>query len=126
MSTKREILSRNLQRLLENTYMNQTQLADLCSVSGGTFSDWVNGRNYPRPDKLTTLAKVLGVTEYDLTTDFEHGNKREYMNREVAEIANELYNNPDARGLYSEITKLYEEDLIAVKQLVMRLPKKNF
>lgn len=123
MATKRQIFSRNLRAAIEKSYLNQTQLAEICGVSKGSFSDWCNGRAYPRPEKMDLLVNALGVTEYDLTTDFECGDQAKYMNRDVSKIASELYDNPDARGLYDAISKLPREDFLAVKQLVWSLTK---
>lgn len=121
MATKREIFAQNLRKTIENSYLNQAQLAEICGVSKGSFSDWANGRSYPRPDKLETLARALGVSEYDLTTNFDNDDARVYMNKEVAKIAKDLYENPDARGLYEAIKRLDEPELRAMKQIVFSL-----
>lgn len=118
MSTEREIFSRNLKRLIENSYLNQSDLAAIVGVSKGSFSDWVNARSYPRPAKLAALAKALGVTEYDLITDFGSTEKRQFMSKELEEIARELHENPDARALFTAISKLSEADRKAIEHLV--------
>lgn len=125
MLTKHEIFSKNLRRLLETTYMSQSQLAEICGVSRGSFNDWVNGRNYPRPAKLEILAKALGVTEYDLTTDFDNTNLKEYLNHDVIKIANDLFNDPESKELYQAISELSPEDKKAMKQLAFSLRQKN-
>ena len=123
-SSKREIFARNLRSALASSYLNQAQLADICGVSRGTMSDWYHGRAYPRPEKLSLLANALGVTEYDLTVDFDSTKKIPYMNRELSEIAAELNENPDARRLYAAITQLKEEDKLAVQHIVYKLSAK--
>lgn len=125
MPTKHEILSKNLKRLLPTTHLNQSQLAEICGVSRGSFSDWTAGRAYPRPQKLAVLAKALNVTEYDLTTDFESDDLKSYMNREVVGIASELYDDPEARALYFKITRLSPENRLAIKQIIDNLQPKN-
>lgn len=124
MKTKREILSQNLKRLLASSYLQQAQLAELCSVSRASLNDWVQGRTYPRPDKLAVLAKALNVNEYDLTTDVENGSQREIVNREVADIATSIYSDPEGRALYEAFTKLSPENRMAVRQIVFELSKK--
>lgn len=124
MKTKREILSQNLKRLLASSYLQQAQLAEMCGVSRASLNDWVQGRTYPRPDKLAVLAKALNVNEYDLTTDTEHGSQREIVNREVADIATHIYSDPEGRALYEAFTKLSPENRMAVRQIVFELSKK--
>lgn len=123
MPTKREIFSRNLRRLVEKSHLNQVQLAELCSVSAGSFNDWCHARTYPRPEKMEHLAKALGVTVYDLITDFETPDARQKMAKSVEEIANELRENPDARELYTAIARLSADDMLTVRRLVFSLLK---
>ena len=121
MASKREVFSRNLRNAIAKSYLNQSQLADICGISKGSFSDWCNARSYPRPEKMELLVNALGVTEYDLTTDFEGNDDSQYMNRDVSKIAKELYENPDARGLYDAISRLPKDDFMAAKQIVFSL-----
>ena len=125
MKTKREILPQNLKRLLASSYLQQAQLAEMCEVSRASLNDWVQGRTYPRPDKLAVLAKALNVNEYDLTTDTENGSQREIVNREVASIATHIYGDPEGRALYEAITELSPEDRMAIRQIVFSLRNKK-
>ena len=125
MRSKREVFSENLQNAIEKSYYSQAQLAELCGVSRGSFGDWVHGRTFPRPEKLSLLAKALGVSEYDLTTDFENERDSYYENHEVASIANELFNDAEARAIYMAITRLEPADRAALKQIINSLGNKN-
>ena len=45
---------------------------DVCKaldVSYYTFSDWVNGKKYPRMDKVEKLANYFGILKSDLIED---------------------------------------------------------
>lgn len=45
---------------------------DVCAALGFsyyTFSDWVNGKKYPRMDKVEMLAKYFGIQKSDLIED---------------------------------------------------------
>lgn len=125
MPTKHEILSKNLKKLIPTVHLNQSQLAEICGVSRGSFSDWVAGRAYPRPQKLATLANALGVTEYDLTTDFESDDLKSYMNKEVVSIASELYSDPGARKLFFKITRLNPENRLAIEHIIDSMDNKK-
>lgn len=60
-----------------------------------------------------------------MTTDeyAEDGTVR--LNREVTALAQNIYENPDARALYTAILKLDEKDIIALKSIVMSLSEKQ-
>lgn len=105
--------------------MNQAQVAIAVGVSKGTLSDWYHGRTYPRPEKMETLAATLGTTVYDLITDYESGSENHFLPKKLEEIASELLENPDARALYSAITRLSEDDMKTVRHLVFSLSKKD-
>lgn len=127
MSTQREILSKNLQRLIAQSPNIQSDLADKCEVSKGTFNDWKVGRHYPRPDKLKQLADALGVTVQDLTTDFDAEDvsyKTAYMNKEILSLAKELHKDPVARNLYKKISKLSSTDRFVVEATIDKLISK--
>lgn len=128
MSTQREILSKNLQRLIAQSPNIQTDLADLCGVSKGTFNDWKSGRHYPRPEKLSLLATILGVTVQDLTSDLDEENveyKSAYMNKEIVSIAKMLYQDPVARNLYKKISALSNTDRFVVEATIDKLTEKH-
>ena len=65
MSNK-SVFARNLQYQMD---LNQKTRKDVCEALGFsyyTFSDWVNGKKYPRMDKVEILANYFGVLKSDL------------------------------------------------------------
>ena len=127
MASKREIFARNFRTAFEKSHLNQVQLGDICSVSKATVNDWLNGRTMPRLEKIGMIARTLGVTERDLLTGLNDQDERMYGNREIADLARELYNDPESRSLYEEISRLTPENKQAVAQIVrtMNLSQKN-
>ena len=65
----KEVFSRNLKRYLEISGKTQREVAAAVNVSTGTFCDWVNGRLYPRMNKVQKLADYFGVQKSDLVED---------------------------------------------------------
>ena len=68
----RKIFSRNLNRLLQSSGHNKTELANYMGVSTSTVSDWCNGNKYPRMDKVEKIAAWFGVLKSQLTEDITH------------------------------------------------------
>jgi transcriptional regulator with XRE-family HTH domain len=64
-----QIFSRNLLRFIKMSQKTQGEVAKYVGVSQGTISDWINGRSYPRMDKIQSLAKFFGVQKSDLVED---------------------------------------------------------
>lgn len=62
----KEIFSINLKRLMEQKGISRQDLSKVLGVSYFTISDWVNGKKYPRMDKVEMLADYFGVLKSDL------------------------------------------------------------
>ena len=68
MSNK-SVFAKNLQYQMD---LNRKTRRDVCEALGFsyyTFSDWVNGKKYPRMDKVEMLASYFGVLKSDLIED---------------------------------------------------------
>lgn len=63
------IFSENLKRLMNEKGVSRRDIADILKISYFTVSDWVNGRKYPRMDKVEMLANYFGVLKSDLIED---------------------------------------------------------
>lgn len=62
----KEIFSINLKRLMEQKGVSRQDLSNVLGVSYFTISDWVNGKKYPRMDKVERLADYFHVLKSDL------------------------------------------------------------
>lgn len=60
------IFSENLKKLMSEKDVSRRDIADVLKISYFTVSDWVNGRKYPRMDKVEMLANYFGVLKSDL------------------------------------------------------------
>lgn len=65
----KKIFAKNLSYYLK--YYNKTSL-NICTtlgISPSTFSDWLNGKKYPRIDKIEMLANYFNIQKSDLIED---------------------------------------------------------
>ena len=84
-------------QLLELNGLTTSEVARKSGVSTTTFSDWKHGKSRPKQDKLTKIAKALGVSanylsgeitwEEEVSRQFEEKKK---TNLELALIVNEV------------------------------------
>lgn len=84
----------NIKRLLEERHLTQKELAESIGVSGGTLSDWLKGRFYPRQKYIIAMS--------------------EYFNVQQAEITQEKDTNPDERlvSLFNGLSDSKKEQVI--------------
>jgi repressor LexA len=67
MSDKlKEVFSSNLKRLMERDGVTQVEIVARLHTTSATVSDWVNGKIYPRMDKVQMLADYFKVSKADL------------------------------------------------------------
>lgn len=65
----KEIFSKNLKRYMK---INNKDRIDVCNdldIAYTTFTDWYNGKIYPRIDKIEQLAIYFGIEKSDLIED---------------------------------------------------------
>ena len=62
----KEILSKNLRKYIEKSGKDRRELADIWGFPYSTVSEWVNGRKYPRIDRIEIMADYFGILKSDL------------------------------------------------------------
>ena len=66
MNWSKEVFARNLSYYVAASGKTQRDVAAEIGVSAPTMSDWVNGKIFPRIDKIEMLANYFGVQKSDL------------------------------------------------------------
>lgn len=61
-----EIFAENLRYYMERYGKTQQDLLPVVGVAASTFSDWCNGKKYPRIDKVQKLADYFGIKKSEL------------------------------------------------------------
>ena len=107
-----------------NYYMtiNNKKQADLVTELGlktSTVSDWVNGKKYPRVDKMQLLADYFGILKSDLTE--EHETSKLTDDIELQEYLEELKNRSEMRMLFSLAKGATKEDVEKAVKIIEAL-----
>lgn len=62
----KEVMAENIQKLMKSRGIDRRKLSDDLNISYTTVSDWVNGKTYPRIDKIEIMADYFNVTKSQL------------------------------------------------------------
>ena len=62
----KNVFASNLKRYMEVRGKSRNDISEALGISYFTVSDWVNGKKYPRMDKVEMLAKYFGIQKSDL------------------------------------------------------------
>ena len=65
----KDIFASNLKRYMEVKRKTRNDISEALGISYFTVSDWVNGKKYPRMDKVEMLANYFGIQKSDLIED---------------------------------------------------------
>lgn len=66
-SDSKLIFATNLKRLMEQKGVSASMVCADLNIPNTTFSDWCNGKSYPRIKKIEKLAEYFNVPRYKLT-----------------------------------------------------------
>ena len=67
----KEILSRNLKKYIALSGKDRRELSEIWGFPYSTVSEWVNGRKYPRIDRIEIMADYFGIQKSDLIEEKE-------------------------------------------------------
>ena len=70
----KNIFAYNLRKQMELNGKSRNDISQALNISYYTVSDWVNGKKYPRMDKVEMLASYFGILKSDLIEDKEETN----------------------------------------------------
>lgn len=120
----KNIFAANLKRLMQQSGKTRKDVCKDLGFSYYTFSDWVNGKKYPRMDKVELLAIYFGVLKSDLIEEkpVEH-REMQKKNNAVADIVLKLRTDNNYFSLCEDISRLNPEQLASVRQIVAMLLK---
>lgn len=66
----KDVFSRNIKRFMEINKIDRQELADALEISYSTLSDWINGKVYPRIDKIELIANYFKINKSSLIEDW--------------------------------------------------------
>lgn len=82
-------MSNNLKKYLKINNVSRNQLSESLGISYSTISDWINGKAYPRIDKIEMMANYFGIEKSDLVED--KSTKSE--NQDISTMVDDLMDN---------------------------------
>ena len=60
------ILSKNLRYYIDKSGKDRRELADIWGFPYSTVTEWINGKKYPRIDRIEIMADYFGILKSDL------------------------------------------------------------
>lgn len=109
------VFSKNLKEYMNRSGRNRNQMVNDLGVSYSTLTDWINGKKYPRIDKIDMLAEYFGISKSDLIEDFEEIKKD---NDRLAAIIVKLRTNKELLDVAEKLILLDKTKLNSLSKLL--------
>jgi len=88
----KNVFASNLKRYMEVKGKSRNDISEALGISYFTVSDWVNGKKYPRMDKVEMLANYFNIQKSDLIEDnFQQSSPEEPKLSEGEKILIDLF-----------------------------------
>lgn len=116
------ILSKNLKKYIAMSGKDRKELAEIWGFPYSTVSEWVNGRKYPRIDRIEIMADYFGILKSDLIEEAmtEESAKE---NDTLSDIILRMRTDEEFLSLVKSLYMLDSSKIDGVKQLLNAFTK---
>lgn len=111
----KEIFSKNLKKQIVRSGKDRRQIANDLGFPYSTVTEWVNGKKYPRIDRIEALAEYFRISKSDLIEDFEDIKKD---NDRLAAIIVKLRTNKELLDVVERLISLDKAKLESLRRLL--------
>lgn len=115
----KNVFASNLKKYMKLHGKSRRDVCKDLGLSYYTFSDWVNGKKYPRMDKVELLANYFGILKSDLIEEkTEERKEMQKKNDVIADITLKLFDDIELLEMMETLSKLGFEQRKAVKAVL--------
>lgn len=120
----KEILSKNLKYYIERSGKDRRELADTWGFPYSTVTDWINGKKYPRIDRIEIMADYFGILKSDLIEE-KMTEEKEKDNDTLANIIVRMRTDEKFSSVVESIYNMDPSQIDAIKQMIETLKAFN-
>ena len=113
----KEILAKNLKMYIARSGKSRQELSDIWGFPYSTVTEWINGKKYPRIDRIEVMADYFGILKSDLIEEKTIENSPV----EMAQLHFEMVTDEDLTELFPDFKKLDAGKRKIVKDLIHTL-----
>lgn len=126
MLGNKKVMGMNIRRNIDRMGITRKDFAKAIGVPYSSLTDWINGKSYPRIDKIEMMARYFGVQKSDLVEDPAivpaHGQSESYyVDAETRRLAQELHDDPELSVMLDAYKSLSPRDAKLVMDMVRRM-----
>lgn len=116
----KEIFSKNLKYYIEKSGKDRRELAEIWGFPYSTVTEWINGRKYPRIDRIEIMADYFGILKSDLIEEKPKEHKEvQQKNGTIASAVMRMRNDDVFFSIVERLSKLDADKLKGVDSLLI-------
>jgi transcriptional regulator with XRE-family HTH domain len=113
------VFSNNLKKYMALNGKSRKDISEALKISYYTITDWVNGKKYPRMDKVEMLAQYFGVLKSDLIEEkTEKHREMQQKNSTLTDLTIRMRTDNKFLSIVEGLNQLNPEQLASIKQVV--------
>lgn len=116
------IMSKNLKYYIEKSGKDRRELSEEWGFPYSTVSEWVNGRKYPRIDRIEVMADYFGIQKSDLIED-KMTEEKGKDNEAIASIIVRMRSDKDFFAAVETLYNLDSAKIISVAEMLKAFQK---
>lgn len=120
----KDIMSKNLKYYIEKSGKDRKELAEIWGFPYSTVTEWINGRKYPRIDRIEVMADYFGILKSDLIeTKTEEHIQMHKKNDTLSDVIVRMRTDDEFMSVVESLMSLDSEGLAVIKQMASALKK---
>jgi transcriptional regulator with XRE-family HTH domain len=115
----KETMSKNLKHYIAKSGKDRRELAEIWGFPYSTVTEWINGRKYPRIDRIEVMADYFGILKSDLIEEkTEDHREMQKKNDTLSDIILKMNQDAELLSMCEALSKLGFEKREAVKSVL--------
>lgn len=115
----KQTMSKNLKFYIERSGKDRKELAEIWGFPYSTVTEWINGRKYPRIDRIEIMADYFGILKSDLIE--ERTEERKEVQKKADAITDavlRMKTDSEFLSLVESLCKLDSDQVKSVSRLL--------
>lgn len=116
----KETMSKNLKYYIERSGKDRKELAEIWGFPYSTVTEWINGKKYPRIDRIEVMAAYFGILKSDLIEEkSEEHREMQQKNDIISDVTLRLLSDQDFLSVVEKVYKITDkEQLQSVERML--------
>lgn len=115
----KETMSKNLKYYIERSGKDRRELAEIWGFPYSTVTEWINGKKYPRIDRIEVMADYFGILKSDLIEEkTEEHKEMQKKNDILSDIILKMNEDAELLSMVETLSSLGFEKREAVKSVL--------